>query len=353
LEDDGITCMLTYRWTILPYYLPKGATEDALYQKWKIKQADFLKQVADAQRAIVKASEKSTGIAGGLMRFLKQAILGKSQQWQELTSELSAFSGIDLNAKPSAERKKVVDRLNAIQKEVASTVVELDQKVEEAKQQEEWESKRNALVSEVSQLEQQVGSSEEDIRQKEKAHKTEEAALRAQFEAWLNARGLTEEDIPKLRSQWEQASGKKNREKNPEEAEAAKGSLAELERLDPSVLKRRHETDMKGLEQGKQQIASRLQKKIAELEKMGTEFKPNRSATGGSLIDSLHGKSGSSPVSSIRAFPDDFPEDLPNVGTLHSVGGKRYLAIAYWQEEEIGRKAAERLKAIMCATPEN
>ncbi len=352
-EDDGFSCRITYEWTILPFALPIGASEDPLYQKWKDKQANFLQRISETQRVIDKAEEKSKGFVGGWMRFVTQALLGKSQKWEDLRTLLAAFAGTELQGRSTAERKKIVERFNEIQKEAAHSVIELDQKVEEAKQQEEWEGKRKVLVEEVANLEQQVTSASDGIQQKESSFEAERAALRAKFEVWLKAKNIAEDDLPKQRSNWEKASGKENRKKNPKEAEEAKQLLDALIALEPKILSQRHAGDMKKLDEEKRQLEIRFQKKKADLEKMGDQFRPSGQSGGGSLIDGLQGKGGSGAPSNFRPFPDDFPEDLPVKGTLHAAGGKRYLAITFWQEEEKGRMEADRLKAILCVNSEN
>lgn len=354
LKDDGITCKVTYQWSILPFSLPKGASEDPLYQKWKDKQTNFTQRISETQKIIDKAEEKSKGFAGNLMRFLKRTIAGKSQKWEELRDSLADLGGMELHLLPDAQRRKIVGQFNEIQKEAANTVVELDQKVEEARQQDEWEAKRKVLVDEVSDLEQQIVASSKEIAQKESEFQAEKQQLREQFAAWLKAKKIAEDDVPKQRSKWEQASGKKRRDKNPKEAEEARAALSELNQLDPSVLDRRHAGDIKGLSQAKQSLETRLQKKKADLEKIGDHFEPRSQSTGGgSVLDGLQGKGGSPSASNLRAFTDDFPEDLPSKGALYVAAGKRYLAISFWQEEEKGNKEADRLKAILCATTEN
>jgi len=47
-------------------------------------------------------------------------------------------------------------------------------------------------------------------------------------------------------------------------------------------------------------------------------------------------------------LPDQFPK-LPKVGKLYQLNNQYFLAIEFWEEYELGKKEAERLKANLCA----
>lgn len=350
-KDDNTSCQLNYEWSVFQFTLPKSANRDPLYQKWDKKQKNFASKIQEMQSVIQKAKEKSQGFASNLMRFMKGILLGKNQKWQELSLELEEFGEKELKDVSRTERKRIVDRLNIIQRDIADSVIELDEKVEEARLQEEWETKKKLLLEEIEKLENEKREVISEIKETEAAFKADLERREKAIQEFLESRKIEPDTLPKYKNELEKKAGAKNRKKNPEEAEKAKKELEELARFDPAVLKKKQTADRKKNERDQQQIENKLSRKKADLDKHGDKFIPVRQkVSGGSSIDKLHGKGGKSSSRSVRSFSEEFPENLPEKGELFTANGKRYLTITYWEEEEKGRIEAERLNAELCTS---
>jgi septal ring factor EnvC (AmiA/AmiB activator) len=349
-KDDRCSCSVTYRWTIEQYQLPEGSKPDSLYSKWEERQKLLDQRIATLRQHIAKLEADSQSIAEGLKKFIGRFITGKKQKWSETATELTDLAAKKIQNCTRTERLKIVERLNQLQRELADSVAELEQKKSEAQQEQQWEEKRDQLKSEYQSLNNDLQKAESELEAKESEFAKELTKREAEFEAFLQKEGIRKESLAKYRSELEEKAGKKNKDKNPEEAETARQKLDALKQIDPESLKMKINADLKLLKKTTEFLDIKVKQKEKELSNHGEKFVPKKNTSTGSHIDTLK-KEPTKSTSSLTPLPTDFPEDLPKVGTLFAHQNQRYLGIRDWMDEEAGRTEAQRLNAKLCFNP--
>ena len=109
------------------------------------------------------------------------------------------------------------------------------------------------------------------------------------------------------------------------------------------------ETEKQSIEKELKILENQTSSKQKEIEKINAEQK---SSDGSSLevFNTKGNKKNTKPATSKQQFEIQKLPQLPQVGKLFTSGGHSYLAIEFWEDYELGKIEAERLKAKLCAT---
>jgi hypothetical protein len=298
LTDDGISVIIEYKWQNVPFYLPEGAIESPLYERWRKKQEEIVKaldsilnKIQEAEKKLdsilnkIQEAEKKEASLSKAIRCLflgKKNVLGTSKN--DIEKELKKTNYANLT---EAELKEKINRINKINAQVQEKIGEIETEDRKAKLDEEIKSDKTQL----SKLESELESKEQELENKK-------------------ANGDTV-FIPKI------------------------------------------EDEIKNLKKKRNSLKNKIQSKEKEKEKY-KEISQSYSSSLNEVIGDKNVKQNNSTKSQFLQVPDlqDYPS-LPKVGKLYQVKNQKFLAIEFWEEYEIGKKEAERLNAILCAIKQN
>lgn len=298
-----------YQWTVVPPRVPAGAEEDALVGRWRKLDEDWSARLARVRDALV-AAEGDRGRIGRAFSRLVSAMLGFERTHGGLLARVAALEA----QRPSAAGPSGAPALLAQLGEIEDASRKLQADLEEAE--------RKARDDEEREKQQAVWQSRVDGA---KGHLPERRTALAKAES--RRTGIAEE----LRG-----------------IEEALKSADKDAKKDLTANQRKLSDD---LDRANKEV-TRLRGEIAALEQQAAErfeFRPPPAPTGrpaqpGGRFVPL--ASSTRPASNV---PD---EALPEVGSLQSHKGQRYLVLQTWEQLAVGEQTAARLSAKLVA-PEN
>lgn len=296
-----------YQWTVVPPRVPTGAEEDALVGRWRKLDEDWTARLARVREALV-AAEGDRGRIGRAFSRLVSAMLGFERTHGGLLARVSALEA----QRPSAAGPTGAPALLAQLAEVEGAARKLQADLEEAERK----------------------AREDEEREKQQA-------------AWQSRVDAANRDLPDRRTALTTA-------------ESRRTTIAdELRRIEESLMSADKQKDLTAnqrklsddLQRANKEV-TRLRGEITALEQRAAErfeFRPPPAPTGrpaqpgGRFVPTA---SGARPTANV---PD---EALPEVGSLRSHKGQRYLVIQTWDQLAAGEQTASRLAAKLVA-PEN
>lgn len=329
LPDDGTSCKIDYEWTNVPCYLPEKNSESPLYEKWK-KESEKIKNHLDSiSEKIALAEKKEKTISKALSRFF----LGKKTAFSKLKSDIEELKQIDFASLNEQKLKDRITTINGILNQVEREIGEIEQEDRKAKLDEEISDLKSKEVEKSKLLTER--RAELDEKQK---------AVSELLKAFLEKHSIPEAMLGKVKSEWQQLSGHKNKQKNPKEAEEAESKLSELNEIQNQVFVNKLKSEIENIEKEVRRIGDEIKRK--EQDKSRSNQQSDRKSSLDEILSNQAGKqhAASSKVLSVPDLPH-----LPEVGKLYQLNGQHYLAIEYWDEYETGKAEAERLKAKLCA----
>lgn len=295
-----------YQWTVIPPRVPSGAEEDAIVRNWRQLDKDWTHRVARVREALVSAEDKQGRIGRAFSRLVS-ALLGFEHtrggllvQVDELVKKLPSRSG--LTGAPIL--------LNELEK-IEDATRKLNTDIEEAERK----------------------AREDEEREKQQA-------------AWQARVDAANRDLPEQRMELENA-------------ESLRNSIAIEQITNKNNLKTAKKEFKKDLIARRQKLSDDLGRAVSEINRISGkismlaqqadevfEFKPpattgfHRPQPGGRFVPP------SSSARSSSTVPDDA---LPEVGSLRTKNGQRYLVIQTWEDLAAGELAASRLSAKLVA----
>ena len=150
--------------------------------------------------------------------------------------------------------------------------------------------------------------------------------------------------LGKIKNEWQQQSGHKNKQKNPKEAEEAENKLAELNEIQNQVFINKLKSEVENIQREVKRIEDEIKRKENEKSK-SSQHSGNKSSLSEYVSNESSKQSSSS--GKILSVPD-LPQ-LPQIGKLYQLNSQPYLAIEFWEQYNQGKKEADRLKAKLCA----
>lgn len=308
-DGQPLALAVRYQWTVVPPRVPTGAEEDALVGRWRKLDEDCSARLARVRDALV-AAEAERGRIGRAFSRLVSATLGFERTHGGLLARVGELEAQRPSKAGPSGATALLARLGDIEEAARKLQADLEDTERKAREDEEREKQRAAWQS-------RVDAANRDLPDRRSALTTAESRHAA----------ITEE----LRG-----------------VEEALKSASKEARKDLTASQRKLSDDV----QRASKEVSRLRAEITALEQQAAdtfEYRPlpvqkSRSTqSGGRFIPSA---SSSGP--SIHV-PD---EALPEVGSLRTHKGQRYLVIQTWEQLSSGESIASQLSAQLVA-PEN
>jgi len=298
-----------YQWTVVPPRVPTGAEDDALVGRWRKLDGDWTARLARAREALV-AAEADRGRLGRAFSRLVSAILGFERTHGGLLAHVSALE---------AQRPSAAGPTGA-----------------------------PALFSQLGEIEDAARKLQADLEEAERKAREDEEREKQQA-AWQSRVDAANRDLPERRAAL--ATAESRRAAIDEERRGIEEALKSADKDAKKDLTANQRKLSDDLQRGNKEVA-RLRGEITSLEQQAAErfeFRPPPALTGRSAQPGgrfVPSASSARPASNV---PD---EALPEVGSLRSHKGQRYLVLQTWEQLVTGEQTAARLAAKLVA-PEN
>lgn len=329
-NDNGQSLSITFDWKNEPYFAPKQAKKHILYKNWE----DFGEKVqafiVKTEAKIAEGEKKESSIAAGLKRFF----LGKKTTFSNLKSELDESKNISFSNLSQAEIKQMVVKLNEMYEKVLGEIGEI-----------ETEDKKAKIAEEIQTLNLQKDEKEKNLaafKQKLIENEQEKEKKLAEF---YQKYGTTKERLSLFRTELEQKTGKKNKEKNPKEAEESQKIFNELKEIQGFDFGNKVKEDITKIEKELQRIANEISRKEKEKH---TPIQGKVIEESSLSLVTEKNKSQKASSTNDNSLQNPNLQPLPQVGLLYETGNQAYLAIEYWEEYNLGKNEAKRLDAKLC-----
>ncbi|MEQ8843592.1 MAG: hypothetical protein RIB58_01960 [Phycisphaerales bacterium] len=300
---------IRYQWNVVPPRVPAGAEDDALVGRWRKVDEDWNARLARVREALT-AAEGDRGRIGKSFSRLVSAMLGFERTLGGLLARINELEVQRPSKAGPSDAPALLAQLREIEDLARKLRADLEETERKAREDEEREKQRAAWQSHVDAANRDLPDRRAALTTAERRH----AAITEEL------RGV--EDALKSASK-----------------EARKDLTANQRKLSDDVQRAKKEV-------------SRLRTEIMALEQRAAEMfeyrplpvqKSRSSQSGGRFIPSASDQGPSIHV------PD---EALPEVGSLRTHKGQRYLVIQTWEQLTPGESIASRLAAKLVA-PEN
>lgn len=298
-----------YQWTVVPPRVPTGAEEDALVGRWRKLDEDCTARLARSREALVTA-EGDRGRIGGAFSRLVGAMRGFQHTHGGLLERIKALE----SQRPSAAGPTGAP----------------------------------ALLAQLAQVEDAARKLQADLEEAERKGRDDEEREKQQA-AWQSRVDAANRDLPDRRKALETAESQ--RTAIAEELRGVEESLKSADKEAKKDLTANQRKLSDDLQRANKEV-TRLRGEITTLEQQAAErfeFRPPPAPTGrpaqpgGRFVPTA---SSARPAANVPA------EALPEVGSLRSHKGQRYLVVQTWDQLAAGERAASRLAAQVVA-PEN
>jgi hypothetical protein len=308
-QPQPLALGVRYRWTVVPPRVPGGTEEDALVGRWRKLDEDWTTRLARVREAL-EASDGNRSRIGRAFSRLMSAMLGFERTHGALLARVTELE---------AQRPSAAGPADA-----------------------------PALLARLVEVENQTKKLEGDLAEAERKAREDEEREKQQAD-WQRRVAAANHELPGRRSALVEVEGQR-------------ASLGDELRAVEEELKSADVETKKDLKVRRYRLADDLKRADKEITRLGGEIKrlehqaaepfefqapaPTTSRPaqpGGRFVP---------PTSSARPASQVPDEALPEVGTLRSHKGQRFLVIQTWEELAAGDQAASRLSANLVA-PEN
>lgn len=298
-----------YQWTVMPPRVPTGAEEDALVGRWRRLDEDWIARLARVRDALV-AAEAERGRIGRAFSRLVSATLGFERTHGGLLARVGELEAQCPSTAGPSGATALLARLGNIEEAARKLQADLEDTERKAREDEEREKQRSAWQSRVDAANRDLPDRRSALTTAESRHAAITEDLRGVEEALKSASKEARKDLTA------------NQRKLSDEVQLANKEVSRLR------------TEIVALEQ---QAAETFEYRPLPVPKSRS------SQSGGRFVPSASGRGPSIHV------PD---EALPEVGSLRTHKGQRYLVIQTWEQLTPGESIASRLAAKLVA-PEN
>ena len=178
------TCKITYSFDIIPFYTPTHFKQANLYNEWenthKALHNTIDKALKDIESIYKKQDELNAfqALLSEIKKIFQQSFLGKNTNLKDLTAKLN-----EIKEKATLETLNIDSTQSYIQelekhiKTINENSGEIDLKLDEAKEHNEWQTRKNKLEEEIEKLQQHCHTKQQDLNTKEKEYKDKEEKL--------------------------------------------------------------------------------------------------------------------------------------------------------------------------------
>lgn len=329
LSDNSTTCKIEYEWTNIPFYLPEESNESPLYEKWKSETKKINNHLEAILDKIQEAEKREKTISSVLSRFF----LGKKNTFNKLKSDIEELIRTDFANINDKQLKEKISAINAIYSQVESEIGEIEQ-----------EDKKAKLDEVIKALEEKKISKEEELSIKQGELSEKEKKVNEQLKDFLAKHKIEAALLDKIKSEWQQQAGHKNKQKNPQKVEDAEAKLAELNEIQKQIFINKLKSEIENIQREIKRIEDEIKRK--ENEKSKSIYQNENKSSLSELISNESSKQSSN-SGKLLSIPN--LQQLPKVGKLYQLNSQSYLAIEFWEQYDQGKAEADRLKAKLCA----
>lgn len=298
-----------YQWTVVPPRVPTGSEEDVLVGRWRKLDEDWTARLGRCREALV-AAEGDRGRIGRAFSRLVSAMLGFERTHRGLLARVHALEAQRPSAAGPTGAPALLSQLAEVEDAARKLQADLEEAERKAREDEEREKQQAAWQS-------RVDTANRDLRDRRTALTTAESQ-----------RGAIADELRGIDESLKSA-----------DKEAKKDLTANQRKLSDDLQRANKEV-------------TRLRGEITALEQQAAErfeFRPPTAPTG---RPTQPGGRFVPTASSARPAANVPDEALPEVGSLRSHKGQRYLVVQTWDQLVAGEKTASRLAAKLVA-PEN
>lgn len=329
ISDNSTTCKIEYEWTNIPFYLPEESNESPLYEKWKSETKKINNHLEAILDKIQEAEKREKTISSVLSRFF----LGKKNTFNKLKSDIEELIRTDFANINDKQLKEKISAINAIYSQVESEIGEIEQ-----------EDKKAKLDEVIKALEEKKISKEEELSIKQGELSEKEKKVNEQLKDFLAKHKIEAALLDKIKSEWQQQAGHKNKQKNPQKVEDAEAKLAELNEIQKQIFINKLKSEIENIQREIKRIEDEIKRK--ENEKSKSIYQNENKSSLSELISNESSKQSSN-SGKLLSIPN--LQQLPKVGKLYQLNSQSYLAIEFWEQYDQGKAEADRLKAKLCA----
>ncbi|AQQ60338.1 hypothetical protein XJ32_09835 [Helicobacter bilis] len=178
------TCKITYSFDTIPFYTPAHFKQAHLYNEWENTHKalhDTISKALNNIESIYKKQDELNAFQALLSEaknFFKRFFLGKNTNLKDLTAKLN-----EIKEKATLETLNIDSTQSYIQelekhiKTINENSGEIDLKLDEAKEHNEWQTRKNKLENEIEELQQHCRTKQQDLNTKEKECKDKKEKL--------------------------------------------------------------------------------------------------------------------------------------------------------------------------------
>ncbi len=295
-----------YQWTVVPLRVPAGSLEDELVKRWRGLDDDWAKRLAALRVSIETSDGERSRILTTFSRLLS-GMLGFQRTHGELLEAVSALEGTPPSQVGPSRAVELLVRLDRLEEQAREHQGDLEDAERKAREDEEREKQHAAWATQLERAKKDAAATRVELASAE-AREAELADEANGLEARLpDAESKEKMDL--------QAQQKRNGDERKKHAERLKKLRYDL---------KKHEDDV-----SRPFTFNATKRETKAQQPRGQRFVP-----------------AGTPSRSLSVVPEDA---LPEVGSLCTHKGQRYLIIHAWEHLDAGERAAARLSAQLVA----
>lgn len=361
------TCKITYSFDTIPFYTPTHFKQANLYNEWDNTHKalhDTINKALNNIESIYKKQDELNAFQALLSEaknFFKRFFLSKNTNLKDLTAKLN-----EIKEKATLETLNIDSTQSYVQelekhiKTINENSGEIDLKLDEAKEHNKWQIRKNELEKEIEKLQQHCHTKQQDLNTKEKECKDKEEKLDSMQEEIENLNKKKDESNEKQNSLQGELNKLKNAEDSKDKTKEIESKLNDIKQdLDKTTQTLDSKKSNYNKEKKDKEALDKLIKiKREELQKNENKLKSLKDDLEKKYKEFRYNKKDSKEPESPLAFMDkrqsqtqqeihiSIPkENRPSTGVLKKDKNERLLEISLWSEVESAKKEAQRLGA--------
>jgi uncharacterized phage infection (PIP) family protein YhgE len=268
-----------------------------------------------------------------ISKALSRFFLGKKTSFNSLKSEVEDLKEVDLANLSEKQLKERITTINQIYNQVEGEIGEIEQ-----------EDRKARLDEDITTLKEKEVEKNNLLTEKKTNLNEKQNGINEKLKDFLEKYKIEESLLGKIKSEWQQQSGQKYKQRNPEEAQEAETKLSELNEILNQVFIEKIKSEIQNLEREINRNNDEIKRK--EIEKSKSNQNIDAKSSLDEFVTNQSSKQSSTNNKSL-AVPN-LPQ-LPQIGKLYQLNNQTYLAIEYWEQFDLGKNEAERLNANLCA----
>ncbi|MEI8202838.1 MAG: hypothetical protein WCH34_07495 [Bacteroidota bacterium] len=329
LPDSGKSIKVEFHWENDPFRLPDNCQEHSLYKEWENEEGKIKKNLFVIEKMIKETEDTESKLSISLKRFF----LGKKNLFTGIKKEIDQLKSENFSKQSSEIYKDKIKRIGEIQSHIDNEIKLILQEDRKAK-----------LDEKIFECKKQISARETELKGKQNTLHERQNDIDKKIDEFCKKNNFQKEEINKLKNEWIQQSGHKNKQKNPKEAFESEAKLKEFNEIQNASFVQKIESEISAINKEIKRLQDEIKRKEIDKSK---DFEQSSSSS--SLEEYVGGKSNSSKTSDKFDLTISSLQQLPLVGKLYQQNNQNYLTIEFWEEYDLGVKESERLTAKLCA----